>query len=40
VVRGPAPSPLAWYELSLAADGQIVVDTKKVVPVGTKYRLA
>jgi nitrite reductase/ring-hydroxylating ferredoxin subunit len=40
VVRGPAPSPLAWYELSLAADGQIVVDTRKPVPVGTKYRLA
>jgi Rieske Fe-S protein len=40
VVRGPAPSPLAWYELSLAADGQIVVDTKKQVPVGTRYRLA
>jgi cytochrome b6-f complex iron-sulfur subunit len=40
VVRGPAPSPLPWYELTLAADGQIVVDTKKQVPVGTKYRLA
>jgi Rieske Fe-S protein len=40
VVRGPAPSPLAWYDLSLAADGQIVVDTKKLVRVGTKYRLA
>jgi Rieske Fe-S protein len=40
VVRGPAPSPLAWYELTLAADGQIVVDTRKQVPVGTRYRLA
>jgi Rieske Fe-S protein len=40
VVRGPAPSPLAWFELSLAADGQIVVDTRKQVPVGTTYRLA
>jgi Rieske Fe-S protein len=39
VVRGPAPSPLAWYTMSLAADGQIVVDTKKQVPVGTRYRL-
>jgi Rieske Fe-S protein len=40
VVRGPAPSPLLWYELALAADGQIVVDTKKTVAVGTKYPLA
>lgn len=36
VVKGPAPSPLAWYEISLAADGQMVVDTKKTVPVGTR----
>jgi cytochrome b6-f complex iron-sulfur subunit len=36
VVKGPAPSPLTWYELSLAADGQLVVDTSKAVPVGTK----
>jgi Rieske Fe-S protein len=40
VVRGPAPSPLVWLELSLAPDGQIVVDTKKPVPVGTKFQLA
>jgi cytochrome b6-f complex iron-sulfur subunit len=36
VVKGPAPSPLTWYELSLAADGQMVVDTCKTVAVGTK----
>jgi Rieske Fe-S protein len=36
VVQGPAPSPLTWYEVSLAPDGQMVVDTKKTVPVGTK----
>jgi cytochrome b6-f complex iron-sulfur subunit len=36
VVQGPAPAPLTWYELSLAADGQIVVDTARPVPVGTK----
>lgn len=36
VVKGPAPSPLAWYELSLAPDGQMVVDLRKTVPVGTK----
>jgi Rieske Fe-S protein len=40
VVQGPAPSPLAWFELSLGPDGQMVVDTAKTVPVGTKYRLA
>jgi Rieske Fe-S protein len=39
VMRGPAPSPLSWYEMSLAPDGQIVVDTKKLVPVGTKFPL-
>jgi Rieske Fe-S protein len=37
VVKGPAPSPLTWFEMSLAPDGQIVVDLKKPVPVGTKF---
>jgi cytochrome b6-f complex iron-sulfur subunit len=40
VTQGPAPSPLMWYELSLAPDGQIVIDTKKTVPVGTKFALS
>ncbi len=40
VLRGPAPGALTWYALSLAPDGQLVVDTKKTVPVGTKFRLA
>jgi len=40
VTQGPAPSPLTWYEMSLAPDGQIVIDTKKTVPVGTKFKLA
>lgn len=39
VVQGPAPSPLSWYELSLAPDGQIVVNVTKPVPTGTKYPL-
>jgi Rieske Fe-S protein len=39
VVQGPAPSPLRWYELSLAPDGQLVVDTKKTVAVGTRFEL-
>ena len=40
VVRGPAPSPLRWFELALAPDGQLVVDTKKTVAVGTRFQLA
>jgi len=36
-VKGPAPSPLTWYELSLAPDGQLVVDLKKPVALGTKF---
>ena len=35
---GPAPSPLAWYHLSLSSDdGQLVVDLAK--PVGHDFRL-
>jgi cytochrome b6-f complex iron-sulfur subunit len=40
VVRGPAPSPLSWFEVALTPDGQLVVDTKKTVPVGTRFQLA
>jgi cytochrome b6-f complex iron-sulfur subunit len=40
VLQGPAPSPLRWYELSLAADGQLLVNTARTVPAGTKYSLA
>ncbi len=37
-VSGPAPKPLAWYELSVAADdGQLVVDLGS--PVGHDFRL-
>lgn len=39
VVQGPAPSPLQWFAMSLAPDGQIVIDTRKTVPVGTKVVL-
>jgi cytochrome b6-f complex iron-sulfur subunit len=32
VVKGPAPEPLPWLALSIAADdGQLIVDTSKVV---------
>ena len=38
-VSGPAPTPLAWYELSIAPDdGQLVVDLAR--PVGHDFRLA
>ena len=40
VSRGPARSALAWYALDLAPDGQLIVNTKKTVPVGTKQHLA
>jgi Rieske Fe-S protein len=40
VVRGPAPTALAWYELGLAADGQMVVDIKRMVLPGTKFALS
>ena len=37
-VAGPAPKPLAWYHLSLAADdGQLVVDLAR--PVERSFRL-
>ena len=37
-VAGPAPRPLAWYELTIASDdGQLVVDLAK--PVGRDFRL-
>lgn len=34
VVSGPAPKQLAWHELSLSADGRIVIDTSKMVKPG------
>lgn len=40
VLQGPAGSPLPWYKLSQAPDGNIVVHTNKVVPAGTFIRFA
>lgn len=40
VARGPAPSPLKWFELGLAPDGHLVVDTHKTVPAGTLFQTA
>jgi menaquinol-cytochrome c reductase iron-sulfur subunit len=37
-VSGPAPKPLAWYQLSVApGDGQLVVDLAQ--EVGREFRL-
>lgn len=37
-VSGPAPKPLSWYQLSIAADdGQLVADLAQ--PVGRDFRL-
>ena len=36
VEAGPAPGPLLWLELSLSADGQVVVDKRRHVEPGTK----
>jgi cytochrome b6-f complex iron-sulfur subunit len=37
VVHGPAPSPLAWYALSLSPRGEMIVDLDR--PVGPDFRL-
>jgi cytochrome b6-f complex iron-sulfur subunit len=31
VVSGPAPAPLAWFELTLSRDGRLVIDTSQTV---------
>ncbi|MBZ5500012.1 MAG: ubiquinol-cytochrome c reductase iron-sulfur subunit [Acidobacteriia bacterium] len=36
VVGGPAPRALPWLELSVAADGQLVVHADSEVPPGTR----
>lgn len=37
VVRGPAPSPLPWYSLSLSPRGELVLDLDRAV--GPDFRL-
>lgn len=37
VIRGPAPRPLSWYEISQHEDGSLVVNEDEVVSMGTKY---
>ncbi len=38
VVAGPAPRGLRWLEVSMAADGNLMVDAKSEVRAGTYYR--
>lgn len=35
VLGGPAPRPLEWFALSVAPDGQLIVDEGKAVKAGT-----
>ncbi len=32
VTAGPAPKPLPWYEVSVAADGRLLVNEHQIVP--------
>ncbi len=39
VTAGPAPSALNWLEMSVAPDGQIVIDQQRTVPLGTRLEV-
>lgn len=40
-VAGPAPSPLAWFDLAISPDdGQLVVDLARPVDAGSRLTLA
>ena len=36
---GPAPRPLPWCQISVAPDGQLVVDLDREVEIETKFRV-
>jgi len=38
VTNGPAPRALPWLEVTLDADGNLVVDTSVVIPRGKVFR--
>jgi len=40
VVGGPAPRPLNWYRLTLSRRGELIVDTREVVPPEFRLTLA
>lgn len=39
VLSGPAPRPLHWLEMGLSSRGEIEVDTRRQVPLGTVFKL-
>lgn len=39
VLQGPAPRPLEVYQISLAGDGRLVVDTNEVVPPDRYFKI-
>ena len=39
IILGPAPRPLKWLALSVAPDGQLVVDEGKAVRTGTYFQV-
>lgn len=40
VIGGPAPRGLKWLEVSLAPDGQLMVDGKREIPEGTYFSVS
>ena len=38
-ISGPAPKPLPWYQLSLAPDGSLNVDSKEAVKQDYKFSI-
>ena len=38
VIGGPAPRPLPWLEVSMSANGDLVVNADNEVSTGTRYR--
>jgi cytochrome b6-f complex iron-sulfur subunit len=34
-ISGPAPEPLLWFRIQLATNGELVVDKREIVDVGT-----
>ncbi len=39
VIGGPAPRPLAWFEISKSVDGSLVVDASREVRKGTIFEV-
>ncbi len=39
VMAGPAPSPLPWFKVSLAPNGELEVDKRQIVDAGTELEV-